>query len=80
MTRVFLKPGEFSDWRRFAHVKQGSVADDCGWTQGAQSHVERGTQSVEIEKLEIMHSTVVAQLKAKGRPVPEIADLIERAA
>jgi len=75
-SRVYLKPGVLSRWRRFANVKQEAVAQDCGWTQGEQSHVERGTRSVARARLDIMLGTITKALKADGLPEPEVQDLI----
>lgn len=75
-SRVYLKPGVLSRWRQFARVKQEAVAQDCGWTQGEQSHVERGVRSVARTKLDIMLGTITKALKADGLPAPEITDLI----
>jgi len=75
-SRVFLKPGVFSRWRQFARLKQEAVAQDCGWTQGEQSHVERGARSVARTKLDIMVGAITKALEADGLPAPDLQDLI----
>jgi len=78
MTRVYLKPGVFSRWRQFARLKQEAVAQDCGWTQSEQSHVERGARSVARTKLDIMVGAITKALEDDGLPAPNAEDMIAR--